>query len=374
MPQLSDVAIRAAKPRAERFTLWDDAIKGFGVRVFPGGAKTFIVLIGPGRRQSIGRYPLLSLADARTAARRILAEKTLGKVRPTHHAYDDAQNAFLKECETRLRPLTVKLYRRHLTTHFAFGRKSLGEIMPREIVTRLNRLNDRPGEKEHAYRIGRTFFEWCISQHLIERNPMQTIAKPPVGASRERVLTEDELKAVYNTALKLTSGFHRLVCLLIYTGGRRGEITALRWQNVGQEAITLPAETTKSKKTRVVPIGPSTTALLDRFPKMGEYVFPASRESKPTTTVMTGYSAAKRAFDRDCGVTGWTLHDLRRVYASGLQRLNVRLEVIEQLLGHVGSRAGIVGVYQRYGYEPEMREAVEKWERYLYALGAPMWG
>jgi integrase len=374
VPQLSDVAIRAAKPRAERFTLWDDAIKGFGVRVFPGGAKTFIVLIGPGRRQSIGRYPLLSLADARTAARRILAEKTLGKVRPTHHAYDDAQNAFLKECETRLRPLTVKLYRRHLTTHFAFGRKSLGEIMPREIVTRLNRLNDRPGEKEHAYRIGRTFFEWCISQHLIERNPMQTIAKPPVGASRERVLTEDELKAVYNTALKLTSGFHRLVCLLIYTGGRRGEITALRWQNVGQEAITLPAETTKSKKTRVVPIGPSTTALLDRFPKMGEYVFPASRESKPTTTVMTGYSAAKRAFDRDCGVTGWTLHDLRRVYASGLQRLNVRLEVIEQLLGHVGSRAGIVGVYQRYGYEPEMREAVEKWERYLYALGAPMWG
>jgi Arm DNA-binding domain len=118
VPQLSDVAIRAAKPRAERFTLWDDSTKGFGVRVFPGGAKTFIVLIGPGRRQSIGRYPLISLSQAREKARDILAEKQLGKVRPIYHPFEEAKDAFLKECEIRLRPLTVKLYRRHLTTHF----------------------------------------------------------------------------------------------------------------------------------------------------------------------------------------------------------------------------------------------------------------
>jgi integrase len=302
-----------------------------------------------------------------------LAEKTLGKVRPTYHAYDDARDAFLKECETRLRPLTVKLYRRHLTTHFRFERKSVGDITPREIVSRLNRLNDRPGEKEHAYRIGRTFFEWCVSQHLTAASPMATIAKPPVGASRERVLTEDELKAVYNTALKATSGFHRLVALLIHTGGRRGEITALRWQNVGQEAITIPAEISKSKRTRTVPIGPYTIALIERFPKMGEYVFPASRESKPTTTVMTGYSAAKRAFDEECGVTGWTLHDLRRVFAVGLLKEGARQETVEVLLGHKGSRSGIVGVYQVHDWADEARHAmVEKWERYLQSLAAPM--
>jgi hypothetical protein len=156
VPQLSDLSIRAAKPVAKPFTLWDSGFKGFGLKVYPGGAKTFVVVIGPGRRHSIGRYPLISLSDARTEARRIMAEKTLGRVKPTHHAYDDARDAFLNECETRLRPLTVKLYRRHLTTHFPFGRKSVGDISPREIVTRLNKLNDRPGEKEHAYRIWKT--------------------------------------------------------------------------------------------------------------------------------------------------------------------------------------------------------------------------
>jgi integrase len=366
VPQLSDTAIRAAKPTAARFTIWDSGLRGFGLRVFPGGAKTFIVLIGPGRRQSIGRYPLISLSDARTEARRILAEKTLGKVRPTHTAFEEARDAFLKECE-RLRPLTQKLYRHHLSTHYPFGRASIGDITPREIVRRLNALNDRPGEKEHAARIGRTFFKWCVSQHILDRSPMETVAKPPVGASRERVLSEDELKAVYQAACGLTSGFHRLVCLLIHTGGRRGEITALRWQNIGQEAITLPAETTKGGRVR------TTKALVDRFPRTGEYVFPAARQVNSNTTVMTGYSAAKRAFDQECGITGWTLHDLRRTYATALQRLGIRLEVVETLLGHVGSRAGIVGVYQRYGFEPEMREAVEKWETHLTSLIAHHW-
>jgi hypothetical protein len=105
------------------------------------GSKTFCVLIGKGRRQTIGRYgarpPDITLADAREAARRILAEKTLGKVRPTHTAFDDARDAFLKDCETRLRPITVRLYRRYLTSHFPYGRKSVGDIEPREIVRRL---------------------------------------------------------------------------------------------------------------------------------------------------------------------------------------------------------------------------------------------
>lgn len=369
MPNLTDLTIRAGRPGT---TLWDSSIKGFGVRCLDSGTKTFIVLIASGRRQSIGRYPLISLADARAEARRILAEKTLGKVRPTYHAYDDAKDAYLKECESRLAPLTVKLYRRHLAVHFPFARKSVGDITGRDIVTRLNRLNDRPAEKEHAARIARTFFTWCVGQHLIERSPMETVPKPPVGASRDRVLSEEELKAVYKAAMGLKTGFYRLIALLIHTGGRRGEITALTWPNVSKDSLTLPSETTKGKRTRIVPIGPLTAALIEHFPKVAgsPHVFPAAREHVRgrSTTVMTGYSAAKRDFDKECGVSGWTLHDLRRTYATHLQKLGIRLEVIESLLGHVGSRSGIVGVYQRYGFEKEMREVVKKWEQHLSKL------
>lgn len=99
------------------------------------------------------------------------------------------------------------------------------------------------------------------------------------------------------------------------------------------------------------------------------YVFPALRQSKPTTTVFNGWGKPKASFDKECGVTGWQLRDLRRTFATNMQRLGVRLEVTEALLNHVsGSRGGIVGVYQRYHWLPEMREAILTYERWLTTL------
>jgi integrase len=374
VPQISDFSIKSAKaPATGTITLWDSSLKGFGVRVSSGGAKTFVVLIASGRRQSIGRYPLISLSTARIEAKCILAEKTLGKVRLKHTAFDDARDTFLIECECRLRHLSVGLYRRHLSVHYPFGRKSVGDVSPSEIARNLNKLHNRPSEKEHAHRIGRTFFRSCVRQNLIERSPMEDMGEPPLGQARDRVLSEEELRAVYKTAREARNSFQRLVCLLIHTAGRRGEITALQWSYISTDTITLPADITKNKRTHRLPIGQSTKALLDSWPRADDslYVFPSSREhvrGKPST-VMTGFSAAKREFDKACGVSDWTLHDLRRTFATGLQKLGVRLEVTEALLNHVsGSRSGIVGIYQRHNWEPEMRQAMRQWEEYLSLL------
>src|SRR5882672_286192 len=119
--QFTDSAIRAAKaPAAGHAYVWDHSLRGFGLRISAKGTKTFCVLIGGGRRQTIGRYGPkpqgLTLGEARDAAKHILAEKTLGKVRPTHTAFEDARDTFLEDCETRLRAITVRLYRRYLTT------------------------------------------------------------------------------------------------------------------------------------------------------------------------------------------------------------------------------------------------------------------
>lgn len=370
MPPLTDAAIRAAKADT---TIWDESLRGFGVRAGKD-RKTFVVLIGSGRRQAIGAYPVLSLSDARTEARRILAEKTLGKVRPKHVAFDDARDDFLKECDTRLRPLTVNLYRGHLKRHYPFGRTGVADITPRQIIKQLNTLNDRPSEKEHAHRIGRTFFKWCVQQQLIDRSPMENLAPPPVGPSRDRVLTDEELSAVYRCAHAGASPFHRFVELLLLLGLRRTEAASLEWRffNEGTRMLTIPGELTKNKRTLVLPYGDAVADILERLPKLSaSYLFPATREhvnDKPTT-VMTGFSPLKQAFDKECDVTGWVLHDCRRVVATGLQKLGTRLEVIESVLNHVsGSRAGIVGIYQRYDYLPEMREALLKWEEKLRSL------
>jgi integrase len=82
-----------------------------------------------------------------------------------------------------------------------------------------------------------------------------------------------------------------------------------------------------------------------------------------------GWSKSKAALDKLSGVTGWTLHDLRRTYATNMARLGVQLPVIERLLNHVsGSFAGVVGIYQHHSFMPEMRNAVERYEQWLAAL------
>jgi integrase len=370
LPALTDAAIRAAKPNS---SIWDTSLKGFGVRA--GKArKTFVVLIGSGRRQAIGTYPLISLSDARTEAKRILAEKTLGRVRPKHVAFEDARDDYLRECEKRLRPLTHRLYHGYLTRHFPFGRSGVADISPRHLVKKLNELNDRPSVKEHAHRIGRTFFKWCVQQHLIERSPMENLAKPPMGASRDRVLTDDELKAVYRTARNGDTPFHGLLLLLLLLGLRKMEVARLEWSFFDEDTktLTIPGELTKNKRTLVIPYASVVSDILQRTPKLStRYLFPSSREHVrgAPTTVMTGFTERKRHFDAACGVKDWVLHDCRRVIATGLQRLGTRLEVIEALLNHVsGTRAGIVGVYQRYDYKPELRVAVGAWQDFLEAL------
>ena len=108
-------------------------------------------------------------------------------------------------------------------------------------------------------------------------------------------------------------------------------------------------------------------AILAHAPRLSDlYVFPALRQANPTTTVFNGWGKPKTRFDQACGVTNWQLRDLRRTFATNMQRLGVRLEVTEALLNHVsGSQRGIVGVYQRYQWLPEMREAVLTYEREL---------
>jgi integrase len=145
------------------------------------------------------------------------------------------------------------------------------------------------------------------------------------------------------------------VALLIVTGQRRGEIAALQWEWIKDDRIEFPASVAKNHRAWTVPLGPEAQSLVPGIRKMAgsPCVFPALRQRSESTTVMNGWSKAKASFDRECGVTNWTLHDLRRTFATNLQRLGVRLEVTESLLNHVsGTGAGIVGVYQRLPVAP----------------------
>jgi Arm DNA-binding domain len=116
---LTDVAVRAAKPpESGATTLWDGSLKHFGLRVSQGGAKSFIVLLGSGRRQAIGRWPTISLAQARTKAKIILAERTLGKHQLHSIAWTAARDTYIDEIRERNRESTAYEYERILNKHF----------------------------------------------------------------------------------------------------------------------------------------------------------------------------------------------------------------------------------------------------------------
>jgi integrase len=134
---------------------------------------------------------------------------------------------------------------------------------------------------------------------------------------------------------------------------------------VGKDTITFPSDYTKNGRQHVLPLGGMAEEILGRLPARDALYFPARGKKTP----FNGFSKAKAELDKRCSFSDWTIHDLRRTFASGLASVGVALPVIERLLNHVsGSFGGIVGVYQRYDFLPEMRAAIERWEDHVVRL------
>jgi len=164
--------------------------------------------------------------------------------------------------------------------------------------------------------------------------------------------------------------FGTIVRLCILLGQRRSEIAHLEWAwfNEGERTITLPAELTKNGRQHTFPYGDMTAAVLATIPK-GKYLFPARKTWRQGGTIYNAWNKDKPRLDAASGVKDWVLHDLRRTLVSSWAALGIRLEVTEKYVNHVsGTHGGIVGVYQRHTFLPEMREAAGKWETKLTSL------
>ena len=205
---------------------------------------------------------------------------------------------------------------------------------------------------------------------LPENQPLRPPTSPRSGQTRERVLTDSELAAVLLQARKTPYPFGAIVELLILTGQRRGEIAALRWEWIDDKAktITLPSSITKNKQAHTFPYGELASAVIAAIPRLNEYVFPAARDRlkhKPAT-IFNGWSKPKVAFDKACPIAAWTLHDLRRTFATNLAALGTPIHVTEKLLNHIsGTVSGVAAIYNRHAYLDEMRAAIDAWEKRL---------
>jgi integrase len=387
MPQnFTDLMLRKLTSNGQdRLEIWDARIPAFGVRVSSAGTKTFILMYrhrGRPRRLTLGRYPVLSLADARTKATEALltinggADPALAEqaVDDPTYQFDAVATSFVtRHCNVRNKASTAKETERLLNKHFvsAWKKRDVRDIRQSHINEILDALvaDDKPSEANHALGVIKTLFRWCMDRDMIAVSPCMKVKKPAKHGSRARVLSEAELKAVWGVLEPEGYPFGTMTKLLILTGQRRGEVTQMRWSQLDLKAKTwlIPAELSKNGREHLLPLSDHAMAVVKSVPKLdNDLLFPARGNDE---NVVSGFTRAKNRLDKLSGVTGWTLHDLRRTTATFLGKLDTPPHVIERVLNHVsGSFAGVAGVYNRHPYLDEMQKALQAWGSYLVDL------
>lgn len=358
MPKLllTDIAVKSLTPPAEgQIVYWDTTpgVPGFGCRISQGGARTFI-LKRDNRRHTLGRYPTVSLQQARKEAQKRLARRTLGFIDTTSERFEDAFTTYDEVYIETLRASTAYEKRRLFKRNIApfLGAKKLHAITPSDVSAVTDRLRAYPTTAIHVHKATVAFFAWCVSRHLIERSPCEKLHTPGSIRNRSRVLSDKELAAVYRAALHIGHPFGTIVIVCIHTGMRRTEAASLKWSYLTPETITLPPEITKNHTELVLP-----NMLHDdfeRLPRGGPFLFPTANG-----TPFNSWSKSKARLDRLSGVTGYGIHDLRRTFSTIHGRIGTPPHVTEAMLNHItGVRTPIQRVYDRHDYLPQMYVAL----------------
>lgn len=383
---LTAAAVERIKPGLSREEIPDGLLPGFYLIIQPSGAKSWAVRYRHGartRKLTIGKTSALSLSEARDAAREALRIVARGEDPATirkaaqiaasagsHDTVEAVIGEWLKRDQMKNRsfPEVKRTIARDVLP--VWKGRAIADIKRHDCVRLIDTVHDRApilALRIHAYL--HRLFKWSVGRGIVDASPMADLPKPGREISRDRFLSDGELLSVWLGCHELGWPFGPAIQLLALTGCRREEIASLRWSEVEGDTIRLGGNRTKTKEARIVPLAPLAIEILQSLPQVNQSEFVFTTNGR---TPISGWSRAKCSLDLKSGVADWRLHDLRRTFATGLQQLGVRLEVIEAALGHIsGSRAGIVGVYQRHGFEPETRKAAELWSDYIRSLWSP---
>ncbi len=399
--KLTVAKLRALEPRDKPYEVRDEG-GGLGayVVVWPSGALSYVVRYRqPGTSKTvkltIGKVNLdehglaAVRAAARTARNEIEAARAgrgddpaTAKKKAKQAEIEAAEAAHVAELEAaqntvasvlatymavhgpKLRETTRRERARQIKRDLAgWSQLNIADIRKRDVTKLIDRVaSTAPVAANRLLSTLRHFFAFCLERDIIATNPAAGVRKPAQEHGRERFLDDAELATVWCAAGLLNYPYGPLTRLGILTGARRAELAGLTWAEISADMTTwsLPATRAKNKRSAELPLSKTAQALLASLPRFAgnPYVFGAR---------LNGFTRAKLRLDKAIlEVNGgeplppFVFHDIRRSYATALQKLGVRLEVVERLLCHQGSsRSGIVGIYQRHSFADDMRSAAE---------------
>jgi integrase len=356
--------------------LWCTQCVGFGARRQTKGVFFYCRYRHQGRQvmHSIGRLGAPWTPEtARKEAQRLLGIVATG-VNPcapslTGETFGTEIERYLVRKRASLAPRSYVETVRHLRTYATpLHKLPLADIDRRTIAVLLGQIETGSGavSRNRLRSSLSAFWAWAIAEGLTELNPVTGTAKAEVNGSRERVLSEEELRTLWRGLGD--NRFSEIVRLLLLTAARRNEIGNLQWSeiDVARKLIVLPPERTKNGRGLELPLSTQALAVIERTPRRNSSAFLFSDANG-----FKGWDQDKGRLDQRLGMTPWRIHDLRRTAATGMAELGVQPWYVEAVLNHQGGhKAGIAGTYNRAKYADEMRSALQRWAHHVEKITA----
>ena len=396
-------------PASGQVEVWDTALPGFGLRINAGGRKTYFIMTrinGKQRRLTVGNAELTALADARDKAREMMRDAARG-IDPAERERIERREA-QKARQDTFAAVAAQYMQEHggkLKSGAEIQRKLDVDILPeigdmpiadirradiKELVLAKRAIS--PVAANRLVSLIHSVFIYAMDDERLDSIPnLRRLTEKETP--RDRVLTDEEIRDVWRACLRLGYPYGHLVRFALLTAQRRGEVAGLVSDELNGDGWKLPKERAKNGMGHLVPISELAQSVLDGCPQIdgAEIVFAGThrvvRNGKATIepNQLAGWSKLKLRLDKAVmdirredaeeadddpdkvkPLPHWTVHDLRRSAATGLQSLGFTDDVIDRVLNHV--QPGVRKSYNHFSRDPEKARALDAWARHVEAV------
>jgi integrase len=382
--KLTDRTIKALRaPERGQIDYFDANPRGFGVRVSQSARRAFFVMYRVGgrlRRFTLGTYPHLTLAAARQRAKDALHEAA--------HGNDPAGD---KQADRRAETFG-ELADEYLTTHAKPNKRSWREderilnhdllpawrtrkaktITRRDVWALLKRISEErksPIMANRTLALTRRIFGFAFEREIVPANPCSKMKPPAAEHERERVLSDDELRALWKALPSTRPWFQIVFKLYLLTAQRRDEVLGMTRAELDLDSgwWTLPSARSKNSLVHRVPLSPYVVDLLSEWVAAtpdSNWVFPSPTRDAPLATLQKPLGLL-----RDATAIDFRIHDLRRTASTNMTKIRIDREAVARVLNHAPK--DVTRIYDRHTYDQEKREALERWAQALLSIVEP---
>ena len=409
--RFTDAQIKRLKPTSKRAIIFEHGGRGFGLRIEPSGRKSFFLEYRFGEAEerrnrvlTIGKYPTVSLTEARSIASQSLSQieqdidpatQKLTKKIADRNALtvgDLVEEYIEKWAKVKKKERSWKEDERLLNKDIlpVIGRKKAKDIRRRDIVLLLDAIVERGATitANRVLAVTRKMFNFAVGRDIIDASPCVQIPAPSKENRRERYLSEDEIKVFWEKLddAKMSQEIRLALKFLLVTGQRKNEALGAEWSefDLKNKWWTIPAEKSKNKLTHRVPLTSTAMEILNALKKStGQYQFvfaspvghtKRNPERKAGMFPILG-SAVDRALRNNqtnnlktkqkniFNLDHFTPHDLRRTTASMMTKSGVDRLVLKKILNHADRE--VTAIYDIYEDDKEKQVAMRTWDREL---------